>query len=396
MLQICTKMNGFKFDFSKIFWGGGSVSPLPRPLLGSPQASPSVWASPSVLGRFAPSTRALPSILGRFAPLIRASPSTFDWGPLFGPQINSWIRPWTRGKAWVEGTKHPSRRHEASESRARSPRVEGTKRPRIKGEARVEDAKRLWIEAEVQTVGKAQVKPGEGGSVNSSQEMKKLKLETILFGEYLSQTFEIKKDNMPVSRQCSIAYIHEKISAVWKLFNYLFFWGNWNPEGTSPTRRCLDKTLWNCRTLKVIVAILKIYLKRTRSQCKSERTGVMRQKWDFSVTNRAVYYERYASEWRGITGKDNNFWKLMQTSASIRVQKVTAREFFITWVWIQRERVIYDTQTERVEGSIVWLVSINRGNLWETRIDYNYYNYSNMNGRQWPQSEARVSFVGCL
>ena len=30
--QICTKMNNFKFDFSKNFLGRGSPSPLPRPL----------------------------------------------------------------------------------------------------------------------------------------------------------------------------------------------------------------------------------------------------------------------------------------------------------------------------------------------------------------------------
>ena len=74
-------MNGFKFDFSKI-------SPQTPPPDFS-RASPSVWASPSILGRFAP------SILGRFAPSIRTSPLTFDWGPWFGPsKINSWIRPW--------------------------------------------------------------------------------------------------------------------------------------------------------------------------------------------------------------------------------------------------------------------------------------------------------------
>ena len=30
--QICTKMNGFKFNSSKRFWGGAAPSPLPRPL----------------------------------------------------------------------------------------------------------------------------------------------------------------------------------------------------------------------------------------------------------------------------------------------------------------------------------------------------------------------------
>ena len=47
---------------------------------------------------------------------------------------------------------------------------------------------------------------------------------------------------------------------------------------------------WNCRTLKVIVAILKFILWRTGSQCKSERTGVMRQKRDISVTTRASVF----------------------------------------------------------------------------------------------------------
>ena len=91
---MCTKMNGFKFDFSKIFWGGAHRAPSPDPSPAFSRASPSVRASPSIPGRFAPSTRASPSILGRFAPSIRASPSTLDWGPWFGPpKINSWIRP---------------------------------------------------------------------------------------------------------------------------------------------------------------------------------------------------------------------------------------------------------------------------------------------------------------
>ena len=30
--QICTKMNGFKFDFSKNFWGGAHQTPSPDPL----------------------------------------------------------------------------------------------------------------------------------------------------------------------------------------------------------------------------------------------------------------------------------------------------------------------------------------------------------------------------
>ena len=82
----------FKFDFSK-FSGEGSPSPLPRPLPRFSRASPSVRASPSILGRFAPSTRASPSILGRFAPSIRASPSTFDLGTLVWPPQNKFLDP---------------------------------------------------------------------------------------------------------------------------------------------------------------------------------------------------------------------------------------------------------------------------------------------------------------
>ena len=44
----------------------------------------------------------------------------------------------------------------------------------------------------------------------SPENFVKIQLETIHFGAYLSHTFEIN-DNMPDSRQCSIAYIHEKI-----------------------------------------------------------------------------------------------------------------------------------------------------------------------------------------
>ena len=64
LLQICTKMIGFKFDFSKIFWEGAHPSPDASPAFS--RASPSVRASPSIRGRFALSTRASPSILGRF------------------------------------------------------------------------------------------------------------------------------------------------------------------------------------------------------------------------------------------------------------------------------------------------------------------------------------------
>ena len=68
---------------------------------------------------------------------------------------------------------------------------------------------------ETRTEGEAREKTGGGvwggGSVSPSPEnFLKIKLETIHFGAFLSQTFEIN-DNMPDSRQCSIAYIHEKI-----------------------------------------------------------------------------------------------------------------------------------------------------------------------------------------
>ena len=80
----------------------------------------------------------------------------------------------------------PSRRREAPENWGRSPNR--GRSPRKIGEE-------VW----------------GGGSVSPSPEnLKKIHFETIHFGAYLSQTFEIN-DNMPDSRQCSIAYIHEKI-----------------------------------------------------------------------------------------------------------------------------------------------------------------------------------------
>ena len=85
-------MNGYEFDFSKIFWGGAHRAPPQTPSPAFPRASSSVQAPPSILGRFAHSTRASPSILGRFAPSIRALPVTFDWGLWFGPQ-NKFLDP---------------------------------------------------------------------------------------------------------------------------------------------------------------------------------------------------------------------------------------------------------------------------------------------------------------
>ena len=66
MPQICTKMNGFKIDFSKLFWGGAHRAPSPDPAPNFSRALPSFRASPSV--------RALPSILRCFAPSTLASP----------------------------------------------------------------------------------------------------------------------------------------------------------------------------------------------------------------------------------------------------------------------------------------------------------------------------------
>ena len=96
-----------------------------------------------------------------------------------------------------------SRGCEAPENRGRIP-------------SRRREAPENIIEGEAQTEDGAREKTGGGvwggGSVNPSPEnILKIKLETIYFDAYLSQTFEIN-DNMPDSRQCSFAhYIHEKI-----------------------------------------------------------------------------------------------------------------------------------------------------------------------------------------
>ena len=78
-------------------------------------------------------------------------------------------------------------------------RIEGAKRPSIEGEARVEGAKRPRIEGEARTEGEAQEKAGGGvwggGSVSPSQEnFWKIKLETIHFGAYLKQLFEMTNE----------------------------------------------------------------------------------------------------------------------------------------------------------------------------------------------------------
>ena len=78
-------------------------------------------------------------------------------------------------------------------------RIEGAKRPSIEGEARVEGAKRPRIEGEARTEGEAREKAGGGvwggGSVSPSPEnFWKIKLETIHFGAYLKQLFEMTNE----------------------------------------------------------------------------------------------------------------------------------------------------------------------------------------------------------
>ena len=55
-LQLYTNMHGFKYEFSKFFWGGAHRAPSQTPFPAQSQASP------SILGRFASSVRAAPSI----------------------------------------------------------------------------------------------------------------------------------------------------------------------------------------------------------------------------------------------------------------------------------------------------------------------------------------------
>ena len=78
-------MNGFKFDFSKIFWGGAHQAPStdPFPRFFSGFALGLGFALNSLALRaldsgFAVDTWALRAIDSGFAP-------TFDWGSWFGP-----------------------------------------------------------------------------------------------------------------------------------------------------------------------------------------------------------------------------------------------------------------------------------------------------------------------
>ena len=87
-------MNGFKFDFSKIFWGGAHRAPSPDPsprffsgfALGSGFALNS-RALRALDSGFALDTRALRALDSGFALYCRLA--TLVWPP----KINSWIRP---------------------------------------------------------------------------------------------------------------------------------------------------------------------------------------------------------------------------------------------------------------------------------------------------------------
>ena len=87
MPQICTKMNDFKFDFSKIFWGGAHRAPSPRPL---PPFFLGLRPRFGLRPQFSGASRLR---LGRFAPSIRAPPSTFGRRTWFGPPQNKLLDP---------------------------------------------------------------------------------------------------------------------------------------------------------------------------------------------------------------------------------------------------------------------------------------------------------------
>ena len=76
-------------------------------------------------------------------------------------------------------------------------RIEGAKRPSIEGKARVKGASKR-IEGEARTEGETREKAGGGvwggGSVSPSPELKKITLETIHFGAYLKQLFEMTNE----------------------------------------------------------------------------------------------------------------------------------------------------------------------------------------------------------
>ena len=86
-------MNGFKFDFSKIFWGGAHRAPSPDPY-------------PQFFSGFALGSRALRALDSGFAldtQALRALDSGFALNFRLGtlvwpPKINSWIRPCSQGR----------------------------------------------------------------------------------------------------------------------------------------------------------------------------------------------------------------------------------------------------------------------------------------------------------
>ena len=83
MLQICTKMNGFKFDFSKIFWGGAHRVPSPDP-------SPRFFLGFALGSGFALNSRALRALDSRFAldtRALRALDSGFALNFLLGTLV---------------------------------------------------------------------------------------------------------------------------------------------------------------------------------------------------------------------------------------------------------------------------------------------------------------------
>ena len=93
MLQICTKMNGFKFDFSKIFWGGAHRAPSPDP-------SPRFFSGFALGSGFALNSRALRALDSGFAldtRALRALDSgfalNFRLGTLVWPPQNKFLDP---------------------------------------------------------------------------------------------------------------------------------------------------------------------------------------------------------------------------------------------------------------------------------------------------------------
>ena len=90
---MCTEMNGFKFDFSKIFWGGAHRAPSPDP-------SPRFFSSFALGSGFALNSRALRALDSGFAldtRALRALDSgfalNFGLGTLVWPPQNKFLDP---------------------------------------------------------------------------------------------------------------------------------------------------------------------------------------------------------------------------------------------------------------------------------------------------------------